>query len=268
MISALARASQVFDEPKYLDAAQRTMIFIRSRAYRPATATLAHAYRNGVMRGGDYLDDYAFLIQGLLDLYEANFDPKLLSWALQLQSTQCRWFWDDSGGGYFTTRSSDHSILFRTREPYDGVEPSPSSVAAMNLLRIWQITDEQSWKQKADKTVVTFSAILEKQPEAVPFMASAFDYGLAKHKQIVIVGTPGTEDTRRLLRLVWQRYMPNRILMLGDGGQAQQELAKFLSVVSSMRMKDGKATAYVCENYVCNLPTPDPNVVARLLDTR
>jgi hypothetical protein len=138
----------------------------------------------------------------------------------------------------------------------------------MNLLRIWQITDGQSWKQKADKTMATFSAILEKQPEAVPFMASAFDYSLAKHKQVVIVGHPGTDDTRKLLRLAWERYMPNRILMLADGGQGQQELAKFLSVVSSMRMKDGKATAYVCENYVCNLPTPDPNVVARLLDAR
>jgi uncharacterized protein YyaL (SSP411 family) len=268
MISALAKASQVFDEPKYLEAAQRTMTFLRSRAFRPASGTLAHAYRNGIMRGGDYLDDYAFLIQGLLDLYEANFDPKLLSWALQLQGTQDRWFWDTGGGGYFTTRTGAHSILFRTREPYDGVEPSPSSVAAMNLLRLWQITDGQSWKQKADKTVATFSVILEKQPEAVPFMASAYDYSLAKHKQVVIVGAPATDDTRRLLRLAWQRYMPNRILMLADGGHGQQELAKFLSVVSSMRMKDGKATAYVCENYVCNLPTPDPNVVARLLDAR
>ncbi len=268
MISALAKASQVFDEPKYLEAAQRTMTFVRSRAYRPTSGTLAHAYRSGIMRGGDYLDDYAFLIQGLLDLYEASFDPKLLFLALQLQSTQYRWFWDASSGGYFTTRSGDHSILFQTREPYDGVEPSPSSVAAMNLLRFWQITDNQSWKQKADKTVATFSAILEKQPEAVPFMASVYDYSLAKHKQVVIVGRPETDDTRKLLQLVWQRYMPNRILMLADGGQDQQELAKLLSVVSSMRMKDGRATAYVCENYVCNLPTPDPNVVGRLLDTR
>jgi uncharacterized protein YyaL (SSP411 family) len=94
MISALAKASQVFDEPRYLQAAERTMGFLRSRAYRPASGTLTHAYRNGVMRGGDYLDDYAFLIQGLLDLYEANFDPKLLSWALELQRTQDRWFWD------------------------------------------------------------------------------------------------------------------------------------------------------------------------------
>jgi len=268
MISALARASQVFDEPKYLDAAQRALVFLRSRAYRPASGTLAHAYRDGIMRGGDYLEDYAFLIQGLLDLYEASFDPKLLSWALQLQSAQDLRFWDSGGGGYFTTRSGDRSILFRTREPYDGVEPSPSSVAAMNLLRIWQITDGQSWKQKAERTMATFSQILEKQPEAVPFMASALDYSLARHKQIVIVGEPGTRDTRGLLRLVFERYMPNRILLLADGGQGQQELAKFLAVVSGMRMKDGKATAYVCENYVCNLPTPDPKVVARLLDTR
>ncbi len=268
MISALAKASQVFDEPKYLDAAERTMAFLRSRAYRPASGTLAHAYRNGIMPGGNYLDDYAFLIQGLLDLYETNFDPKLLSWALHLQSSQCRWFWDGKDGGYFTTGRSDRSILFRTREPYDGVEPSPSSVAAMNLLRIWQITDGQAWKQKADKTVAAFSGILEKQPESVPSMASAFDYSLAKHKQVVIVGRPGADDTRSLLGLVWQRYMPNHILMLADGGEEQQELAKFLSVVSTMRMKNGKATAYVCENYMCNLPTADATVVARLLDRR
>jgi uncharacterized protein YyaL (SSP411 family) len=105
---------------------------------------------------------------------------KGLSSALQLQNMQDRWFWDASDSGYFTTRNGDHSILFWTREPYDGAEPSPSSVAAMNLLRIWQITDGLSWKQKADKTLATFSAIPEKQPEAVPFMASAFDYSLGQ----------------------------------------------------------------------------------------
>ncbi|MBZ5627320.1 MAG: DUF255 domain-containing protein [Acidobacteriia bacterium] len=136
------------------------------------------------------------------------------------------------------------------------------SVVMEYLLRYWWRTGD---KEALD---MTFAAILEKQPEAVPYMASAFDYSLAKHKQIVIVGAPGAEDTRKLLRLVGQRYLPNRTVMLADGGRRQQELAKFLSVVSSMKMKDGKATAYVCENYVCNLPTADANVVARLLDAR
>jgi uncharacterized protein YyaL (SSP411 family) len=266
MISALAKASQALNEPKYLGAANRARSFLQLHLYQPASGKLKRRYRAGSADIDGYLDDYTFLIQGLLDLYEASFDVRLLSWAVQLQQAQDRSFWDEKQGGYFTTSGQDRSILLRTREAYDSVEPSPNSVAAMNLLRVWQITDKQGYKDKADKTLAAFGPGLEQRPEAMPYMMSALDFSLAKHRQIVIAGVPGADDTNLLLRLVWQRYIPNRVLLLADGAEGQKQLARWLPLLANVSRKQGRATAYICENYVCNLPSADPPTVARLLD--
>ncbi len=266
MISALAKASQVLDEPKYLEAANRAKSFLRTHVYQPSSGTLKRRYRAGSADIDGYLDDYTFLNQGLLDLYEASFDVRLLSWAIQLQQSQDRLFWDQKQGGYFTTSGQDRSILLRTREAYDGVEPSPNSVAVMNLLRLWQITDQQTYKDKADKTLAAFDPGLEQRPETMPYMMSALGFSLAKPRQIVIAGELGAEDTRALLRLVWQRYMPNRVLLLADGAEGQKQLARWVPSLATVRRKRGRATAYICENYICNLPTADAPTVARLLD--
>ncbi len=265
MISALARASQVFGDPRYLKVAEDAANFLRQRLYDPATGRLKRRYRDGSVQIDGYLDDYAFLIQGTLDLYEASFDLRLLPWALRLQQTQDQLFWDEKAGGYFATSGKDPSIVLRVRGAYDGAEPSPNSVSALNLLRLWQITDRQSWKEKADKTLTAFSSQLENYPESMPYMASALDFRLSKHIQIVIAGAPGAQDTRNLLQLVWRRFIPNRILLLADGERGQRRLARWLPLISSVRMKNGRATAYICENYVCNLPTSDPKMVAKLL---
>ena len=154
------------------------------------------------------------------------------------------------------------------KDDYDGAEPSPNSVAALNLLRLWQMTDRQEWRDKADKTFAAQSRQLTQPGAMVPQLASAFDFSLAKHKQIVIAGAPGAADTRAMLKLVHDRFLPNKILLLADGGPAQAELAKWLPFVASMDRRDGKATAYICENYACNLPTVDLQTAARLLDAR
>ena len=266
MISALAKASQVLDEPRYLEAANRVKSFLEAHLYQASSGKVKRRYRAGSADIDGYLDDYAFLNQGLLDLYEASFDVQLLSWAMRVQQTQDHLFWDAKQGGYFTTSGQDQSILLRTREAYDGVEPSPNSVAAMNLLRLWQITDQQQYRDKADKTLVTFGSGLDQRPEAMPYMMSALGFSLAKPRQIVIAGVPGAEDTRALLRLVWQRYLPNRVLLLVDGAEGQKQLARWVPSLATVTRKQGRATAYICENYVCNLPTADPPTVARLLD--
>ena len=156
----------------------------------------------------------------------------------------------------------------QTREDYDGAEPSPNSVAAMNLLRLSQVTDRQVWREKADKTFGVFARLLQTQPEALPQLVAALDFRLSKPKQIVIAGQPNAPDTRVLLRLVHGRFIPNKVLLLADGAQGQKQLAQWLPFLESVTRKQGRATAYICENYVCRLPTADPEVVARLLDAK
>ena len=266
MISALARASQVLNEPRYLEAAKRAQTLIENKLYQPATGKLKRRYRLGNAGIDGYLDDYAWAIRGSLDLYEASFDTNLLSWAVKLQRKQDDLFWDPKQGGYFTTTGADKSLLWRSREVYDGAEPSADSVSALNLIWIWQLTDDKVWKDKADKTLAASSWLLEKTPEATPLLAAALDLQLSKHKQIVIAGSRDAPDTGVLLDLVWRRFLPNAILFLADGSQGQRELARYLPVVVNMTRKQGKATAYICENYVCNLPTADPKMAERLLD--
>ena len=268
MISALARASQVFEEPRYLTAAESAARFVQVKLYDSKKGHLRRRYRAGETAVNGFVDDYAFLVQGLIDLYEASFDVRWLSWAIQLEGKQDELFWDSKNGGYFTTSGADPAILMQTREDYDGAEPSPNSVAAMNLLRLWQMTDRKDWHDKAEKTFAIFGNRLQEFPQALPQLVAALDFSLSKPKQIIIAGQPDAPCTRALLKLVHQRYIPNKILLLADGGPGQKQLAQWLPFVHSVTQKQGRATAYICENYVCKLPSADPQVVARLLDAK
>jgi uncharacterized protein YyaL (SSP411 family) len=268
MISSFARASQVLDEPRYLAGAETATGFVKSKVYDSKTGKLKRRYRAGEAAVDGFLDDYAYLIQGLLDLYEACFDVRWLSWAIKLQEKQDELFWDSRNGGYFVTSGGDPSVLVRMREDYDGAEPSPNSIAAMNLLRLAQMTDQQQWREKAEKVFAVFARRLQTNPEALPQLAAALDFELSKPKQIIIAGDVGAADTRALLRLVSERYIPNKILMVADGAQGQKQLAQWLPFIQSVTRKQGRATAYICENYVCKLPTADPHEVAHLLDNK
>jgi uncharacterized protein len=265
-ISALARAAQIFDAPEYEKAATAAATFLKANLYDAWQGRLKRRYVSGEAAIDGFLDDYAFLIQGLLDLYETSFDVKWLTWAVELQQKQDELFWDNRNAGYFSSTGNDSSVLFRMRDDYDGAEPSANSVSGMNLVRLSQMTDRAAWKEKADKTFAAFSTLAEGSPEILPQLMAALDFSLSKPKQIIIAGRPNAPDTRALLRLVHQRYIPNKFLILADGGAGQRQIARSLRFVDAIRPKDGKATAYICENYVCKLPTNDPQVVARLLD--
>jgi uncharacterized protein len=268
MISALARASQALDEPRYLECARATAKFLETHLYDSNTGKLWRSYRAGSPSVAGFLDDYTDLISALLDLYQAGFDVHWLKWAVSLQEKQDHLFEDAKDGGYFDTGSSDSSLLGRTRDSYDGAEPSPNSTAAMNLLRLAQFTDRAEWRNQAHKTLSAFTARLQSEPDAVPALVSALDFLLAQTKQILIAGNPASQDTRDLLRQVNTRFLPNKILLLADGGTGQQQLAHWLPFVAEAHRTKDRATAYVCENYVCKLPTADPQVMARLLENR
>lgn len=268
MISALAGASQALDEPRYLRSARATAKFLQANLYDLKTGRLWRSYRAGGPSEEGFLDDYTDLITGLLDLYEADFDVRWLVWAVSLEDRQDQLFGDAKDGGYFDAGVSDTSVLSRTRESDDGAEPSPNSTAAMNLLRLAQFTGRADLRERADKTLSAFAARLKSEPAAVPALASALDFQLAQAKQILIAGDPMSPDTRKLLRQVSTRFLPNKILLLADGGAGQQQLAVWLPFVAGAHRIKDRATAYVCENYVCKLPTTDPLVMGRLLDSK
>ena len=268
MISALSQAGQVLDEPRYLAPAESAAGFVRANLYDPKQGKLRRRFRGGEADIDGFLDDYAFFIQGLLDLYESSFDVQWLAWAVELQERQDKFFWGEDSGAYFSTTGADPSILIRMRDDYDGAEPSANSVAAMNLLRLDQMTGRPLWRKRADRVFAAFGERLRSNPEAMPQLVAALDFSLAKPKQIVIAGDPGAPDTRALLRLVRERFLPNKVVFLADGGERQERLAQWLPFLQGVTRLKGRATAYICEDYVCNLPTSDPKVVARLLDEK
>ena len=265
MISAFARAAQVLEEPRYVTAAQRSAAFVRTHLVDPATGRLWRSYRDGRAGIGAYADDYAFLIQGLLDLYETSFDIAWLNWAAALQDEQDARFWDAQEGGYFSAAGDDASILLRIKEDYDGAEPTPNSVAALNLIRLSVLTGNDAARERAAQVFAAFASRLRQIPEAVPQMLAALSVHLAQPCQIVIAGHVDATDTRALLRGLRARFLPAKVVLLADGGAGQRQLARALPFLRDVRQRDGKATAYVCRNHTCQSPTHDiPQLLASL----
>jgi uncharacterized protein YyaL (SSP411 family) len=265
MISAFARAAQVLGDDDYLRAATRAAEFIRAELYDESSRTLSRSYREGRGNVAGFADDYAFFIQSLLDLYEASFDVKWLQFAEELQRTQDQLFWDEKDGGYFGTTGRDASILLRMKEDYDNAEPAPSSIAALNLLRLAQFRDGPEMRARAEKTISAFGAQLGRVPSAMPQMLVALQFSLGKPRQIVIAGKPDAADTRALLSEVHRHFLPDTVLLLADGAEAQKFLGEKLEALRSMAPIDGRAAAYVCENFTCRAPVCDPQDLAKLL---
>ena len=252
-------------DTSYLEAATRAAEFVRDKLYDAKAHALRRSYRGGPAEIGGFAEDYAFYIQGLLDLYEASFDVKWLRLAEQLQATQDRLFWDDKNGGYFTSTGDDPSILLRLKEDSDNAEPAPSSIAALNLLRLGQMRDAKELRGRAGKTISAFAGSLNHYPSALPQMLVALDFSLTKPKQVIIAGKPDATDTRELLQETRRHYLPNTVVLLADGGEGQKFLAGKLEEMKEMKPVDGKAAAYVCENFTCKAPVTSAEELRKLL---
>jgi uncharacterized protein len=265
MISALARASQALDEPAYLKAGERAALFMQTRLYDAGQRRLYRRWRNHERKVPGIADDYAFLVQGLLDLYEASFNVQWLAWAMDLTETQNELFSDRAAGGFFMT-AADHDprLLVRVKEDTDNVEPCASSVAAANLLRLSQLTGREDFRQMAEKTLTFFSGLMARQPTALPSMLAALDIHLSPATHIVIAGDRAAPDTREMLRRVHDRFLPRKVLLLADADPPP--LAEPLPFLKEVRRVDGKATAYVCVDAACGLPTTDLRAFEDALD--
>ena len=266
-ISAYARAAQILNEPRYLEAAARGARFVQANLYDRKSNVLFRNYRSGRSEVEGFADDYAFVVQGLLDLYEASFDVEWLKFALELQQTQDRLFFDEKNGGYFSTSGKDPSVVLRMKDDNDSAEPAASSVSALNLLRLGQFRDDKQLDDRARRTISAFAASLSHFPSAMPQMLVAFDYSLGKPRQIVIAGKIDDSQTRELLKEVHRHFLPNKVVMLADGGGGQKFLGEKNEAIRAMTMVDGKPAAYVCENFTCKAPVTDPRELADLLTT-
>ena len=287
MISALARAAQALPTeasrgsnipvamPSQFekagrgeDAAPTSETCVRA-AQRAARYILAGRFKDGRLMRTEtvpaMVEDYAFFANGLVDLYETDFDPQWLLKAIELSDTMLKLFYDPQEGGFFQTDGRDASVLVRSKEDYDGAEPSGNSIATLLLLRLAQFTDRTSYRQAAEKTLALFGNHMHNAPQVVPQMLCALDFYLSKPRQIIIAGKPDAANTRTMLRVVNERYLPNKVLILADGSERQKTLAKLSPFIETIRPLDGKATAYVCVNYACQLPTNDLRTLERLL---
>src|SRR5260370_12963158 len=266
MISAFARGALVLSDPRYLEAAERAAGFIQKELYRKTDDTLLRIYREGESKIDGFTDDYAFFIQGLIDLYEASSDIHWLEFAETLQNRQNDLFWDKKGGASFTTSGKDPNLFLRSKGDVDGAEPSPNSISALNLLRLSWFFDNKDWHRMAEQTINAFQARLSRSPSSLPLMLVALDASESAPRQVIIAGKPDASDTFELLREINKRYQPNEILIIADGGPGQAYFTQKIEFFKDVHPIADKATAYVCQNFVCQLPTSDPAVVARLLD--
>jgi uncharacterized protein len=260
MIAAFARAARVLpDGEPYLAAARRAADFLRSRMWDGKT--LLRRYRAGDASIEGYAEDYAYVIFGLLELFQAAGDPHWLEWALALQRRQDELFWDPIEGGWFSTTGTDASVLLRLKEDYDGAEPAASSVGTLNLLTLAHLTDTDDLSARIEQVFGSFGARLASMGRAVPMMLAALSTYHSGMPQIVIAGPRDRDDTRALVDIVRTKYRPSA-LVVRVAPDTRTSLAHVLPWIEAMEMRDGRATAYVCRDFACRAPTTDPEALA------
>ena len=260
MISALARIYQVTNNKIYIESAEKACRFITDKLYTSNKGTLLHRYRDGDARFEGTLDDFAFLISGLIDLYETLFDVKYLEQALELNKITISNFYDNDKGGFFDVTESSKDIILKTKDSYDGAEPSGNSVQIMNLLRLGYMTDNKDLIEKAEKSLDIFSEELNRLPFSSPQMLCALSFYLNSPKEIILSGNPEGKKLIEMINLIYETYIPNKVLLF-----ASDEM-KIVTKIIDKIVKDGnKDEVYVCENYQCNLPVNNAEDLRKLL---
>ena len=265
MIAALAKGAQAFDEPEYAEVASRAADFILGNM-RKADGRLWHRHR-GEWTGVDAnLDDYAFLVWGLIELYEATFDTSHLQYALELSDDMVRHFWDDDGGGLYLVPDDGERLLVRKKDIHDTALPSANSAAMLNLLRLGRMTGNSDLEERAAKIGRAFSVSVKESPAAYTQLMAALDFAIGPSYEVVVAGNPDAEDTRTMTRELRRRFLPNKVVLLNHSDRDVPEIVKLAEFTKNQSSIGGKATAYVCVNHSCKSPTTDVNKMFELLN--
>ena len=266
MIAACAKAASVLEEPLYALAAKNAADFIWDRL-RAEDGKLLKRYRDGEAGLPAHLDDYAYLVWGFLELYEAVFDPVYLKRAIDLNQMMLSEFWDDQNGGLFFTAEGQADLIVRKKEIYDGAVPSGNSIAAFNLLRIGRMTANPELEEKARLIGSAFSDQVAPTPMGYTQLLSAMIFALGSTYEVVITGDPEGDNTKSMLDALNRTYIPNKVTLFRPIGEKESIIEGLAKYTANQNSIDGKATAYICKNYTCSAPTTDINEMLNLLQT-
>lgn len=290
VISSFARASKILKaeakdtkhyfpvvgcEPReYMEVAGKAALFIRRHLYDEESHRLRHSFRNGPSKAPGFLDDYAFLISALLDLYEYGGGINWLVWAIELQDTQDELFLDREGGAYFNTQGEDPSVLLRVKEDHDGAEPSGNSVSAINLIKLAYIVSgkkSECYRQNAEHLLAVFEARLKDMAMAVPLMCCAADMlTVPSRKQVVVVGHKSSVEFEDILAAAHASYDPNKtVIHIDPSNTAEMEFWEEqnnnIAHMAKTNYAGDKVVALVCQNFTCSPPTYDAKSLEVLL---
>jgi hypothetical protein len=263
MIAALARGAQALDEPLYLKAAQNAAYFIFTRM-TDDKGRLLHRWRAGDASIAGMLDDYAFVVWGLLELYEACWETKYLYAALKLTRKMLALFEDKKEGGLFFTSAEAEKVLVRQKEAQDGALPSGNSVAMLNLLRLARVTGDQEPDDKARKIADFFSAEIAQYPSSHTFILCSLDFLLGPSFEIVITGEPENEDTQTMLKVLRETFLPNKVVLFLPFTDDKKDIVKIAPFLKDYSSADSKARAFVCTNYSCQKPAETAEELIKL----
>jgi len=262
MIAALAKGAQVFNARALSEAAENAVGFILEKMQR-VDGRLIHRYRDGEATVDGNLDDYAFLVWGLIELYEATFDTRYLEEALRLQDDMLEHFWDKESGGFFFKADDSEKLLIRHKDFRDGAIPSGNSVAFLNLIKLSRMTGKTHYEEKAATLARAFSSHEEGTPSHNTMFLTALDFFIGPAYEIVIVGNPNSEETKNMLHAIRTRFVPNKVMLLKEVDQ--KDLENLAGFTKDMKTIDNKTPVYICRNFVCNKPITEIEEVLEIL---
>lgn len=265
MIAALAKGAQALNEPKYAQGAVRAADFILN-TLRQKDETLFRRYRLGEAAIPGYLDDYAYFVWGLIDLYETTFEVKYLKTALEINKQMINNFWDEKGGGLFFNGKANEQLITQIKEIYDGAIPSGNSVALLNILRLNRMTGDQNLMKMAENIIKIFAETINQYPSGYTQFLCALDFAIGPTKEIIIASEPDQKDTKLILHEIWKRFLPEKVLLLHP--EKDKSIEEIVGFIREQKAINGKATAYICKNYTCNAPTNNIDKIIQLIEER
>lgn len=263
MIAALAAAARAFDDPEYLAAAEKAAAFVLTRL-RGSDGRLLHRYRDGEASLPATLDDYAFMIWALIEVYEASLSPGYLRAAVELARDMVTHYWDRDQGGFFFT-PDDMGTVVRQKPIFDRATPSGNSVAMYTLFLLGRMTANLEFEEMANRIQQVFAGTILSSPITSSYFLVGLGFMLGPNVEVIVTGARGAEDTQAMIRAIWSHHVPNAVLLFRPSDEDEPEITEVAGFTRDVVMVEGRATAYVCTNYACDIPTTDVDEMLQLI---